>query len=398
MDKKNFTVLMDLFEFGKVHLYKDPGMIAYYFKQKTGGNSSIVFYESRNNRFLPRFHRGVRLVRIKGLPRFLQKVPVLKKFRRIWMFFYLLKNSHAIDILNIYHFSHISVLNGLFYKMINPKGFIFMKLDDDLSWLGKDGEIWDRINKVINFFMKPLYKKFLSAAGLISIETTRGLEKFRKAYPGLKERLLYLPDGVDGDELSGIFPAIKKPQEKENIIITVGRIGSVQKNSELLLEAVRSIDLKDWQVYLIGSVEKNFKKYTEAYFKQNPHLKERVIFTGNIKERNELYELYNRARVFCLTSLWESFGLVLTEAAYFGDYIITTRVGAAEDIVKDGVSGKIIETGDLKGLSKALSSVISGRIDLAKPYKTVSEHCRKNFLWEGIVDRLLKSIMANSQG
>lgn len=384
---------MDLFEFGEAHLHKDPVMIPHYLSRKTGWNSSIVFYESENNRFLPDTYGNVRLIKLKGFPLILSKVPFIKKFRRLRIFFYLFKNARKIDILNLYHFSHVSALNGLFYKMLNPEGIIYLKLDDDLRWLGPEGKLWERGNRTVNFFMRPFYKMFLAKAGLISAETRTAVEKLGKIYPSLKDRLLYLPDGVDADELSGLIPAAKNPREKENIIITAGRIGSRQKNSELLLEALKSIDLKGWRVYLLGHVEENFKKCIDEYFAENPRLRDKIFFTGNIKDRRELYSWFDRAKVFCLTSRWESFALVLAEAAYFGEYIITTRVGSAADIVKDGVSGKIIETGDINELVNAIKEAVSDETGFEKPYAINMANCRANFLWEGIAGILSGRLM-----
>jgi len=43
--------------------------------------------------------------------------------------------------------------------------------------------------------------------------------------------------------------------------------------------------------------------------------------------------LYNRARVFILTSRHESYGFVLAEAAYMRNYIISTNVGISEELL-----------------------------------------------------------------
>ena len=86
---------------------------------------------------------------------------------------------------------------------------------------------------------------------------------------------------------------VKTLEEKENIILTVGRLGTEAKNTELLLETLKEIDLKDWKVYLVGSIDKRFVNYKENFFKENPSLIDKIIFTGEIKDRKELYKYYN---------------------------------------------------------------------------------------------------------
>jgi glycosyltransferase involved in cell wall biosynthesis len=160
----------------------------------------------------------------------------------------------------------------------------------------------------------------------------------------------------------------------------------------MLMDALKGIELGDWKAYFIGPVEEHFKRFIDAYFTENPHLKDKVFFMGNIKNRKEFFSWYDRAKVFCHTSLYESFGLVLAEAAYFGDYIISTRVGAAPDILADGVPGKIIERGDAGGLMKALMGVITGETKTDPSWQVLTSLIHNNFLWEGIVEKLYNSI------
>lgn len=68
-----------------------------------------------------------------------------------------------------------------------------------------------------------------------------------------------------------------------------------------------------------------------------------VILVGNIENKNLLYDYYNRAKVFLLTSRLEGFAIVYPEALKFGNYIITTDVGGAKDITNNGQIGIVTE-------------------------------------------------------
>ena len=106
-------------------------------------------------------------------------------------------------------------------------------------------------------------------------------------YAGIssKGKTIYLPNGYDNLFVEKNFK-IKEFKEKENIILTVGRLGTKEKNTELLLESLKEIDLNDWKVILIGSEIEELLKYKEKYFKENPKLKEKIIFTGEIKDKS----------------------------------------------------------------------------------------------------------------
>ena len=96
---------------------------------------------------------------------------------------------------------------------------------------------------------------------------------------------------------------------KENIILTVGTIGLPVKNSDILLESLKSLDFEDWKFYFVGPVEKEFKNSIDTFYAEFPHLKGHVAFLGAVFDREKLAELYRKARVFILPSKHESFGI-----------------------------------------------------------------------------------------
>ena len=64
------------------------------------------------------------------------------------------------------------------------------------------------------------------------------------------------------------------------------------------------------------------------------------------------------------TSRRESYGLVLNEAKRFRNYIISTRTGAAEDLIEQEKYGYFIEQEDNIGLSKILSQIVNKQINI----------------------------------
>lgn len=82
---------------------------------------------------------------------------------------------------------------------------------------------------------------------------------------------------------------------------------------------------------------------------------DRVRFTGPL-DRDELVPLYAEADVFVLPSRSEPWGMVLNEAAAAGLALVATDgVGAAHDLVEDGVNGFRVPVEDESALARALT-------------------------------------------
>ena len=136
------------------------------------------------------------------------------------------------------------------------------------------------------------------------------------------------------------------------------------------------------------------KKYIYNYFLQNPNLKDKIDFTGNISDKKILSEYYNKAKIFFFTSRYESFGLSLMEAAFYGDYIISTETGCAKDITDNGKLGFISEHSkefnqDEKIIKQSmilqLKKIISNEVDIFNKYKTQSSFVKENYTMDKVV-------------
>jgi glycosyltransferase involved in cell wall biosynthesis len=69
--------------------------------------------------------------------------------------------------------------------------------------------------------------------------------------------------------------------------------------------------------------------------------------------------LLERARVFCLPSRAEPFGIVLLEAGAYRLPVVASRVGGIPEIVVDGETGLLVPPEDVTALAAALDKVLS---------------------------------------
>jgi glycosyltransferase involved in cell wall biosynthesis len=82
-------------------------------------------------------------------------------------------------------------------------------------------------------------------------------------------------------------------------------------------------------------------------------LEHSVIFTGRISD-SELWERYANCDIFILPSTGEGFGLVFVEAMSFGKPVIASRMGAAPEVVMDGVNGFLVEGQNEESLTERI--------------------------------------------
>ncbi|MDH3364845.1 MAG: glycosyltransferase family 4 protein [Thermoplasmata archaeon] len=75
--------------------------------------------------------------------------------------------------------------------------------------------------------------------------------------------------------------------------------------------------------------------------------------------QQELMQFYSDADVVVLPSRNEGWGLSLMEAMAFEKPVVATRVGGIPELVRDGVDGILVDPGDLRALSEAITSLLS---------------------------------------
>lgn len=91
-------------------------------------------------------------------------------------------------------------------------------------------------------------------------------------------------------------------------------------------------------------------------------LEDRVALAGFMNQQ-EIAFAYARCSALLLTSERERWGLVANEAMAAGAPVIVARsVGCADDLVLDGVSGRVVETGDVTALAAAMADLAQPRL------------------------------------
>lgn len=357
---------VDYADWEDYHLTKDCGMVPYLLHKRYGMDVSMVgtvedLDEYPSKEMVP----GLKLV---PMPH----VNVVEKTE------YLIENGAEIDVLVLYGMYVPNMAMAITYKAVNPDGFVYVALDANSRWI-----------PLINT-EDELFRNFISCVDLMAT-SCRSLAMYLTVKWGRK--IECITNGYY-NWLGDAYPKCVF-EDKENTILTVSRLGTEQKATDVLLEAFAGVarDIPGWSLKLIGHMEEDFQAYLRNYFSEHPDLKERVIFTGVIKDKKHLAEEYEKAKIFALPSRWEGGNPnVISEALTAGCVTAVTKFDAWADCIADGKCGAAVEVDDAVGFGACLKSLCLGE-RLWEMSETAREHADDFYNMEKNVDFIYRKLM-----
>jgi len=117
-----------------------------------------------------------------------------------------------------------------------------------------------------------------------------------------------------------------------------------------------------------------------------------IAILGRVNDRRALADLYARARVFCLPSLFEPYGLALVEAMAFGLPCVGTRVGGIPDVVVDGETGLLVPPDDPDRLAAALYDLLADPARAARYGAAGRRRVEERLTWDRVVERMAPTL------
>jgi glycosyltransferase involved in cell wall biosynthesis len=175
-------------------------------------------------------------------------------------------------------------------------------------------------------------------------------------------QLLIREYGVDRKKLTiaepGTMPALRARGTGSPLqLLCVGAV-IPRKGYTVLIEALSHIAHDDWQLAIVGATDHDPRHATEVREAiMRSGLRSRITLTGAVPDR-ELQRYYARADLFVMPSLFEGYGMVLTEAVARGLPIVCTTGGASAETV--AAAGAIkVPPGDAVALADALERMLA---------------------------------------
>ena len=256
------------------------------------------------------------------LERHFNVVPCYFNIRNLFFLPFLVCKS---DVLFIWFASYHAFISTIFSKLFSKKVIVVTG--------GYDVACEKEIN--YGLMRNPLLKRVVKFV-LKNADKILAVSEFNKG-----EIQKYL--GVGNAEViyNGIDSSKFYPQgNKENLVITVGFISwenIKRKGLETFTKAAKY--LPDTKFVVIGKAIDDSVNYLKSIASGN------VEFAGFVSHR-ELLEYYQKAKVYCQFSYYESFGIALAEAMLCECVLVATERGALPEVVGD--TGFFTKYGDEK--------------------------------------------------
>ncbi|MCM3446329.1 N-acetyl-alpha-D-glucosaminyl L-malate synthase BshA [Bacillus velezensis] len=173
-------------------------------------------------------------------------------------------------------------------------------------------------------------------------------KKIETIYNFIDERVYLKKNTESIKEKHGILP-------DEKVVIHVSNFRKVKRVTDVI-RVFRNIAAKTKaKLLLVGDGP---EKCVAWQLVEKYGLQDQVLLLGN---QDRVEELYSISDLKLLLSEKESFGLVLLEAMACGVPCIGTNIGGIPEVIKDQVSGFLVEVGDIQAASEKALAVLEDK-------------------------------------
>ncbi len=217
---------------------------------------------------------------------------------------------------------------------------------------------------VLRVFIKPVVDSSLVIVQSPALKTQ---------FKGFKCKVVVLPNHVEPGWLK------IEPGKKQRQILFVGWL-TVSKGLDLLADAMTRLWEKhpDVRLVLVGKMP---KKQTNVFWdwktgqrlpkKNTRQILHQLKAKGNVVVIPEItgrgkQELFAESKVFVLPSRSEGMSMSLIEAMASACAVVSSDVGAAVDLIEDGVNGFLFPSGDAASLYQALNKAFEADQELGQ--------------------------------
>ena len=264
--------------------------------------------------------------------------------------------SHDLVKLSVNNVKNLSFLNPFrLYKVYlllkeNDIDTLIFSTSQDLK-LGGIAAKLARVNKIIyrrglahpirgSFLNKFLLKHVITHIFANSEETKRTIrENLRSQIPENKITVLYNGIKTSKVDTETQLEEIKRNNPKEIILGNAGRL-SKEKGQTLLLHLADLIKSKNipFKLYIAGTGALN-KKLNEEISKRG--LEKEVVLLGFVEDINAFM---NSIDLFLLSSLYEGFGYVITEAMVHSKPVVAFNIASMPEIIVHDKTGFLVNS------------------------------------------------------
>lgn len=320
-------------------------------------------------------YRGVRVNRYKNQFRIMRYCISLG----------MLKGFKGFDLVHSHNYRNFQTDLGLFFSKLKGKPFI---LNTHGSLLGYRRYLEERFARLPYVLYDLLTFKLTARKADLIIVSSKVEYEDAVEFGIPQEKLKVIPVGIDTKR----YEVVCSKEKDTMTLLFVGRIARNRK-VENLIRALKEVN-NGVTLYLVGSEERTSSVSQGGYLNElimlarNLGIEDRVHFVGSRIDA-ALVECYCSADIFVYASKYESFGQPILEAAAAGLPVISTPVGIAKELVKNGETGYLVEFDNPSMLAERIRALLDEKVR-SSCSKKIKELVKKTFKWNGIIDEYVK--------
>ena len=200
-------------------------------------------------------------------------------------------------------------------------------------------------------------------------------------------------DGLDPERVhvvpSGFAPALFRarhtdptPHVPHPRVLFAGRLAEQKRPLDAVAAHARMGD----DVHLVVVGDGPLRAQVAAAAAASP-ARDRVHLVGLVPHEQVPAHLAH-ADAFVLPSHYEELGSVLVEAMASGLPVVANRVGGIPSLVRDGLTGRLVERGDVDALAAALTDVLTDERTTRRVVETARAHVDAAYSWPALARRV----------
>ena len=217
-------------------------------------------------------------------------------------------------------------------------------------------------------------------------------KKFHEKFAVPYDKISTIPNGVDVNMFNPKVNGSKvrsryKMSTSEKIIMFAGRL-AYEKGLDILIEAVSIVrkSIPNVKLMLVGSADPPEMRERLAILAKEKGIDDVTVFVGFVPHDKMPY-FYAAADVCVLPSKAEAFGISALEAIATGKPVVASEVGGIPEVVKNGLTGKLVKPEDSRELAEALLELLNDEQEVMKMGYNARRVAEEEFSWKVIAKK-----------
>lgn len=296
----------------------------------------------------------------------------------------LYKLKRKLRFSDLQNFSHVFVKDII--KKVKKNKYTTIILSDNSVLIAKELREALPTVKIVLWFHSTFdtyFNKWFKDSKIQLIESMNAVnnvvvltEDDKKKYEQLSNNIVKINNPLT-IKTNGEVSALNK-----KIISFTGRFVIEPKGLDYLVGIAKTIP-RDWKISLAGSgTDEEIQKLNKLIMKNK--IENQVVLQGALNGE-ALNQHYINSSIFIMTSRWEGFGLVLTEAMSFGLPVIAFHTSGSDEVIQDNKFGFLVEQGNIDKFSEVLNKLINSQ-DLRNEYSKKSLVRVKGFSMNDLIN------------